>query len=418
MSPRRAAVALALALAAAPAAGQDDDDNEYVKARAGKFKVELYGAQTRLVYNNILRGTQFNDRWHLHNADVPNMTGLFTQWESLAIVGGCHRWYVRDEPLTYYHRTGPIGAVFHHLRTRKGGADAAAPIGVLGLYTGTPAAYARRGQSVTFYTYQPEIKQLVADTDRWFTYLSDARTRGAAVDVKYGPVRKTLAADADARYAVLLVELIEDSFNPGDLLTLEAVRLYLDRLTPDGLLALHISNKNYRLEPVAERIARELKLVGRVWHDDERDNRPGKTAASWVVLARTDADLGPLGRPLLEQVTAYGTASETLARLLTKYPPETTARAAFLEEWGVLTVGPKAATPPDVQKRVGPAEAALVKLVNQFRDAGEPNPTLARVAQVVFKDMFRPLQRDDAVDLRTDAHRPGLPVTDRSFPRP
>lgn len=68
--------------------------------------------------------------------------------------------------------------------------------------------------------------------------------------------------------------MIESGHDPGDRLTLEAVRLYLSRTRPDELVALHISNREYWLEPVVARIARELKLAARVWHDD-REGRPG-----------------------------------------------------------------------------------------------------------------------------------------------
>ena len=54
-----------------------------------------------------------------------------------------------------------------------------------------------------------------------------------------------------------------------------------DQVTDDGIIALHISNRVYRLEPVVAAIAEELRLAGRVWND-EYDNRPGKTWSSWV----------------------------------------------------------------------------------------------------------------------------------------
>ena len=110
----------------------------------------------------------------------------------------------------------------------------AAPVGVLGLYAGTPAAYAVPGQSFTFYSAHRELKRLVEDTDTHFTFYHDAPHRGALVEVRYGPCREGLVAEKDRRFAVLLVEMVEESYDPGDRLTLEAVRLYMDRVTPDG----------------------------------------------------------------------------------------------------------------------------------------------------------------------------------------
>ncbi|HYH64607.1 MAG TPA: hypothetical protein VD866_07935, partial [Urbifossiella sp.] len=244
-----AAVLLALAPAAAHA---QDDDDEFVKARLGKFKVEEYNYFNRFIYDGTLIGSQYNQRW-FHRADAPNVLGLGTQWEALALVGVHARWNPRLEPLTYYHRTGPVGAAFYHLRTRNGGKDATAPVGVCGIYAGTPAAYALRGQSMTFYSAHREPRDLIERTDQYFTFVHDARDRGAKLDFRYGPTRETLAADADKRFAVLLVEVIEEGFDPGDRLTLEAVKLYMDRTRPDGIVALHTSNKRFNLEPVLER---------------------------------------------------------------------------------------------------------------------------------------------------------------------
>ena len=48
----------------------------------------------------------------------------------------------RDEPLTYYHRSGPIGQVFSEFSARPAGLDVA----IVGLGAGTLACYAEPGQ--------------------------------------------------------------------------------------------------------------------------------------------------------------------------------------------------------------------------------------------------------------------------------
>lgn len=397
---------LVLLLAHAPAAGQDDDG---VKARTGKFLVEERGYFRRLVNTEIdtLFGTQINEPY-IVRADAPNLFGVGTQWEVLAVTGAVARWDPTHEPITYYHRTGPVGALFYHLRTRKVGADAAAPVGVVGLFAGTPAAYAVRGQTLTFYNAQPDLKGLVAESDTHFTFLRDARRRGATVEVRHGPAREALAADTGKRYAALLVEMVEESFDPGDRLTLEAVRLYLDRVTPDGIVALHTSNRVFKMEPATERIARELKLAARVW-DDDSENRPGKTASSWVVLARSEDALGPLARPLRDQVMSFGTRSPELTALLRKYPASGNAMDAILEQYGGPPRFWPGLTPSTVSIRQGPQAAILFQHAIRLRDAGQGNADLARLTELVYRSMFRPLLADPAAELRTDANRPPLP---------
>ncbi|HYH64608.1 MAG TPA: hypothetical protein VD866_07940 [Urbifossiella sp.] len=403
--PRLTLIAALLALAPAVAHAQPG-----LRARDGKFDVEARGHFTRLVYDGTMMGSQYNQRT-FHPADVPNILGHGSPWEALALVGAHAQWDPTLEPLAYYHRTGPVGAAFHHLRTRNGGRDATAPVGVCGLFAGTPAAYARPGQSMSFYSAHRELRELVERAELNFTYVPDARERGAKLSFRYGPPRATLADDGDKRFALLLVELIEEGYDPGDRLTLEAVRLYIDRTLPGGVVALHTSNKFYRLEPVVERIARELKLAARVWNDDS-ENFPGKTASSWTVLARSEADLGPLAKSTVEQILTYGTRNEPLLRLLEKYGPDADAMGTILKEWG----GPEAErarlTATVVSIRQGPQAAVVFRHALRLRDTGKtgPDATLGALSGIVFGPMFHRLTADPRVELRTDAHRPALPA--------
>ncbi|MGH7168983.1 MAG: hypothetical protein ACRELG_01730, partial [Gemmataceae bacterium] len=81
----------------------------------------------------------------------------------------------RDEPLTYYHRTGPIGEVM----MAYNGDDTPVEkmnLGVIGLGTGTMACYARPGQHLTFYDIDPIVKRLSFDEGDndpfpYFTYV-------------------------------------------------------------------------------------------------------------------------------------------------------------------------------------------------------------------------------------------------------
>jgi hypothetical protein len=252
-------------------------------------KVEFH----RLVHGTTLHGIQI---YNLENnaLDMFQCLTALNPWENLAVAGACHRFNAREEPLTYYHRSGPVGAMFHELRTRKGGADAKERFAMVGLGTGSASCYALKGQKIDFYEIDAAVKKLVDETDQYFTYTSDARTRGADLKIEMGDARLKLKENTDRKYALLLVDAFSSDSIPVHLLTREAVQLYLDRMTDDGILALHISNKYVKLEPVVSAIARDLGLTARVWNDDSERGGPGKTASSWVVLARSPAHLGNL----------------------------------------------------------------------------------------------------------------------------
>jgi hypothetical protein len=380
------------------ARGQGDDPP---LVRVGKFHVEEQGQYRRLLHDNVLWGSQVY-RPRLHPADALMPVGMFNPWEGLAIEGSLAAWSPSHEPLACHHRTGPVGAVFHALRTRAGGGGRP-PIGVVGLTSGALACYAAPGQRLTFYETDPALKKLVADTDRYFTFVGDARARGAVIDFRIGNARKNLSEDADRKFGVLLVELYDTEFDPGDRLTREAVKLYADRVTPDGLVALHISNKVFRLEPVVAANAADLKLTGRVW-DDAGEDRPGKTASSWVVLAKSEAALGVLAGPVPDQVVAFGTRNFPLTALLRKYGAGAAAKDAIDREWGGLDLPVE-----DTARLYGGDTAALVQHVRRADGMGE-RLTLGDLAGLVYGPLFHPLRAEPGVGVRRDGDKKWPPA--------
>jgi hypothetical protein len=282
---------------------------QYLVDRATKEPLEprmQLGQYTyrRLIIGDTLHGTQVR-KHERHILDDFQCLTAANPWDNIAVLGAIQNFDMREEPLTYHHRTGPVGAIYRELRSRKGGADAKAPVAVLGLTAGTQACYAQKGQKMTFYETDPAVVKLVADTDKYFSYVADARKRGAEIEIRVGNRRANLKEDKDRKYALIVVDLAESFPECTDIFTKDAVQEYIDRLTDDGLIALHVSNKFYRFEPVCAMIAEELKLSAQVWNDDA-EGKHGKTASSWMVLARDKKTLGTLGLPQ-EQQEKYGT---------------------------------------------------------------------------------------------------------------
>jgi hypothetical protein len=199
----------------------------------------------------------------------------------------------RAEPLSYYHLRGPIGQLFAEL-DRRGSARRMA---VIGLGTGTLAAYARAGDALTFYEIDRLVREIAFDP-AYFTYAVDARDRGATLQVELGDARIRLDAvrreRPQERYDVILVDAFTSDAIPVHLLTREAIRLYLEMLAPRGILALHISNRYLRLEPVVANLAEDAGLGGRLIQDGDTGEIKGATEATWVLLARTPEDFGGL----------------------------------------------------------------------------------------------------------------------------
>jgi hypothetical protein len=191
----------------------------------------------------------------------------------------------RRSPLVFYHRDGPVGDLFKAFsgEARKD------EVAVVGLGTGAIAAYGEPGQRMTFYEIDPRVVSVARDSGL-FTYLRDSQ---ATVEVVVGDARLRLADAPDGSYGLLLVDAFTSDAIPVHLLTREASALYFRKLAPDGVLAVHISNRYLDLRPVIGRHARDGALAGRIQLWTGRDGC-GPYSTQWVVLARRAEHLGGL----------------------------------------------------------------------------------------------------------------------------
>ncbi|MEW5738007.1 MAG: fused MFS/spermidine synthase [Myxococcota bacterium] len=194
-----------------------------------------------------------------------------------------------EEPTTYYTASSGLGAAVDALRARQPGGLS---VEVLGLGLGTIAALLRVGDAVDFVEVNPDVVALAQGDGGYFSVLAKSR---AKVTTTLGDGRQVLEARNAAGVAPVDLEVV-DVFSgdavPAHLFTREAFELYFARLKPHGLLALHVSNRHLKLGRVAMGLAKAhgwpaVLLVSRT--------QGFATAATWVVLAREEADL-PVAR--------------------------------------------------------------------------------------------------------------------------
>ncbi len=194
----------------------------------------------------------------------------------------------RQEPLSYYHRTGPIGQVFAALPAQD-----IPRVAIIGLGAGSLACYGTPGQQFTFYEIDPTVLRIARDP-RYFTFLQLCPPE---IRVVLGDARLSLVAAPDASYGLIVLDAFSSDAIPSHLMTREALRLYLRKLRESGLLAFHISNNRLDLEPTVANLARDAQLVALAQFDEKvspDEARAGKTPSHWVVLARRWDDLRAL----------------------------------------------------------------------------------------------------------------------------
>ncbi len=196
----------------------------------------------------------------------------------------------KTEPLTYYHRQGPLGDLFR-LTT-----DSVSPrrVALVGLGTGTTACYARAGEQWSYFEIDPLIVAIARDP-RLFTYLRDCQP---GVRIVMGDARLSLAREPDGSYDLITLDAFSSDAIPVHLVTREALAMYRRKLRPGGIVAFHISNRYLDLRPVLVELARDARMAGAIVDRDVDDEEKDDLhyGSRWVALADGAHYLAPLVR--------------------------------------------------------------------------------------------------------------------------
>jgi spermidine synthase len=146
------------------------------------------------------------------------------------------------------------------------------------------------------YEINPDVVDIA---DHYFTFLPNARTSGADLQVLLGDARLTLERQAPQQFDLLAIDAFSSDAIPSHLLTNEAFELYFKHLRPNGVLAVHISNRYVDLVPVCARAAEHVGKVGRV----VRSLSDGMFDTSIWVLVTDDQTL--FDRPQFQDASMY-----------------------------------------------------------------------------------------------------------------
>jgi hypothetical protein len=190
-------------------------------------------------------------------------------------------------PLTYYGPGSGAGIAFSHARELFGPAPA---IGVVGLGTGTLACFAQPGETWRFYEIDPAVLELSRNAT--FTFVRDCTPNAQVV---IGDARIELAKARPGTIDLLAIDAFSSDAIPLHLLTNEAFGVYLQALSPRGLLLVHISNRYIDLEPALSATVRARQLHAAL-RDDEPPEGTELTGSSWVAISRDPAQLKALER--------------------------------------------------------------------------------------------------------------------------
>lgn len=206
----------------------------------------------------------------------------------------------RCDPISYFHRDGPLGHVFSAFRA------SAAPknVAVVGLGAGAIIAHSLPAENWTYYEINLAVVEIARDK-RYFSYVGECAK--VPFNVVLGDARLRLREATDATYGLIVMDAFSSDAVPVHLITQQALDLYLSKLAPDGLLVFHISNRNLDLRPVVADLATSRNLTSVYLEDRTADPVKGQDPSAWVVMTRKENRSGELAKaPIAHPLTADG----------------------------------------------------------------------------------------------------------------
>ncbi len=195
----------------------------------------------------------------------------------------------RPDPIMYYYDGSAMAQVIDAARTKK------KPIryAVIGLGTGSLACRAEPGDTVHYYEIDPAMIKIASNPNN-FSYLTECKPE----KIILGDARLTLAEAPNASYDAIIVDAFTSDAIPIHLLTREAMAIYREKLVPDGIVAVHVSNRHLELASVVAGIANANGMVARVNEgtDVTENDTEYVFLGTVVAAANKDEDFGPIAK--------------------------------------------------------------------------------------------------------------------------
>ncbi len=204
-------------------------------------------------------------------------------------------------PATYYYEGSPMARTVVAAREVTEAQNRKGKFGVIGLGTGSLACHAAEGEAWRFFEIDPVMIDIAVKSDH-FTFMQNCQPNA---DIVIGDARLTMAKEPDNSYDLIIVDAFSSDAVPVHLMTAEALRLYLNKLTPTGVVLLHISNRYLDLDSV---LASTVNLVpgahGILVSDDAADGSYAQSTSTVAIFSHTSENL--------EKFKETGTASDLI----------------------------------------------------------------------------------------------------------
>jgi len=170
-------------------------------------------------------------------------------------------------PTSYYIEGGSIHASVVALREALGGK---LDVAVVGLGAGAMVCYEQAGENWIYFEIDPAVVELARNTN-YFSYID---TCAPQADIRIGDARQKLNAVPEGTLDMIVVDAFSSNSIPAHLVTREALELYRSRMTENGLVLFHTSNKMLDVTSVVARLSEDAGLTARYIDISEFPDNP------------------------------------------------------------------------------------------------------------------------------------------------
>ncbi len=191
---------------------------------------------------------------------------------------------VDTTPATYYYPKSPMAQSIDFVRAALEAEGRKGRYGVIGLGTGSLSCYAKDDEAWRFFEIDPVVVGIAMNPEN-FSFLHTCQPNP---DIVIGDARLTMAKQPDASFDLIIVDAFSSDAVPMHLMTAEALRMYAAKLTPTGVVVLHISNRYLDLDSV---LGATLPLVpelsGILLSDDDADGSYAQSTSTIAAFSKT-----------------------------------------------------------------------------------------------------------------------------------
>ena len=233
----------------------------------GVLRVQEWGVGTASYHRSLVHGTI------LHGTQYPGPS-------------------LERQPTTYYTATSGIGRALESLHPSV----EPLKVGVIGLGTGTIAAYGAKGDVYRFYDINPAV---VGIAKRDFSFIGKS---DATIEIALGDARLNLEREAPQGFDVLAIDAFSSDAIPVHLITSEALSVYRRHVKSGGVIAFHVTNRYLDLAPVVQQLADAQGLHAVLVADD--GEAPMGSRSDWVLVSESEDALDS------DEITEAATAIE------------------------------------------------------------------------------------------------------------